>query len=230
MIRPEDIRLEEHLVKFFDDLEAEPEPRTFAIFETAEEAQAYSAGVASKDPAWVELDERVFYELHHHAGERVSCYYEVPACDEWEAGHEADFFILEPVQTQLEPIWLYKDGDEVWHTYCRDHAIKVGEELGLLLALDPLRQTTVKPEYFITPEDRLKPDDEVYEPEVFEALPYEADSPQACEDPDCGLWLECELTKDGIRYLTDEGNNFEPEVIELYLGKGWKLEDYGLEP
>ena len=120
-------------------------------------------------------------------------------------------------QTELEALWLALDEDECWHTYCREHAIQFGKERGLVLAVDPLRHTTVKPEYMITPADQERPAGELREPESFESLPISSDCPLACEEPSCGLWLECELTEDGINYLQDE--DFTPADRALYLGE-----------
>lgn len=121
-----------------------------------------------------------------------------------------------PEQSELETLWLAKDENEVWHTYCREHAIKFGKERGLVLAVDPLRHTTVKPEYMLTPADQERPADELVEPESFESLPIDSDCPLACEDPSCGLWLDCALTEAGINYLQDE--DFTPQDRALYLG------------
>jgi len=124
-------------------------------------------------------------------------------------------------QSQLERLWWSKDTDEVWSTYCRECAIKFGETQGLVVAIDPLRQTTVKPEYMLTPLGTPRPANEEIEPEVYEALPYdtEFDYPVSCENFECGLWLECSLTKDGWNYLTDKTNGFPKWLIALHKGE-----------
>jgi hypothetical protein len=117
-----------------------------------------------------------------------------------------------PEQRNLETLYLAKDTDECWHTYCRECATKFGEEHQLTWNTYPFMPDTME-----TPNGVSRPADEEHEPLVYAPDTYESDTPASCED--CLVYLECDLTKDGVEYLTDEVNEFPKEVIALYLGE-----------
>jgi hypothetical protein len=114
-------------------------------------------------------------------------------------------------QKYLETLYLVRDTDECWYTYCRECATKFGEEHQLKWNTYPFM-----PDSMETPNGVSRPADEEHEPLVYAPETYESDTPASCED--CHLYLECDLTKDGVEYLTDEFNEFPQEVIDLYLG------------
>jgi hypothetical protein len=115
------------------------------------------------------------------------------------------------MQPYLYPLFLVRDTDEVWGTYCKDCAGTLGEHFGLKWNTYPYM-----PDSMYSPDDLVLAEDEseplVYEPEI-----YESDVPASCEN--CGLWLNTSLTTHGVEYLTDEFNDFPQEVIDLYLGE-----------
>jgi len=115
----------------------------------------------------------------------------------------------ELMQTQLETLYLVKDTDEVWGTYCKECAGTVGEEFGLKWNTYPFM-----PDSMYAPDDLVLQEDEV-EPLVYAPEIFESDCPVACEN--CDVWLDCSLTNYGVDYLTE----FEmpQEVIDLYLGE-----------
>lgn len=115
-------------------------------------------------------------------------------------------------QTQLETLFLVKDTDECWHTACRECASKFGEQHGLKWNTYPFMPASMD-----TPNGVSRPADEEHEPVVYAPETYESDTPASCED--CLVYLECDLTKDGVEYLQDPFNEFPKEVIALYLGE-----------
>jgi hypothetical protein len=114
------------------------------------------------------------------------------------------------VQTQLETLYLVKDADEVWGTYCRECAGEQGKEFGLVWDTYPF-----KPESMHTPNGVDRPEGEEVEPEVYAPEIFESDMPLGCED--CGIWLDASLTKYGLELLTDQDEEYPQEVIDLYL-------------
>ena len=116
------------------------------------------------------------------------------------------------MQTQLETLFLVKDTDEVWGTYCRECAGEQGKNFGLVWDTYPFQYESMH-----TPNGVDRPEDEEIEPLVFAPDIYESDVPASCED--CGIWLNTSLTTYGVEYLTDEFNDFPQEIIDLYLGE-----------
>ena len=115
------------------------------------------------------------------------------------------------MQSQLCPLFLVKEPNEVWGTYCKDCAGTLGEHFGLVWNTYPFM-----PDSMYAPDDLVLEEDEV-EPLVYEPEIFESDTPLGCEN--CGIWLNTDLTQYGVEYLTDEFNDFPQEVIDLYLGE-----------
>jgi len=114
------------------------------------------------------------------------------------------------MQPYLYPLFLVKDTDEVWGTYCKDCAGTLGEHFGLKWNTYPYMPDSMYAPDDLVLEDGIEP--LVYEPEIFES-----DMPLGCEN--CGVWLNVSLTKNGEQLLTDEVEEYPQEVIELYLGE-----------
>lgn len=114
------------------------------------------------------------------------------------------------MQPHLYPLFLVKDTDEVWGTYCKDCAGTLGEHFGLKWNTYPYMPDSMYAPDDLVLEDGIEP--LVYEPETFES-----DMPLGCEN--CGVWLNVSLTKNGEQLLTDEVEEYPQEVIDLYLGE-----------
>ena len=108
------------------------------------------------------------------------------------------------------PLYLVKDTDEVWGTYCKDCAGTLGESFGLVWNTYPFM-----PDSMYMPNGVARPEYEEVEPEVYEPETFESDMPLGCEN--CGVWLNVSLTKYGVELLTDELEEYPQEVIDLYL-------------
>lgn len=114
-------------------------------------------------------------------------------------------------QKYLETLYLVKDPQEVWGTYCRECATKKGESFGLVWNTYPFM-----PESMHTPNGVSRPEGEEVEPLVFAPEVWESDIPLGCED--CNLWLEIDLNANAIEYIEDPFNEFTESDKALLLG------------
>lgn len=118
---------------------------------------------------------------------------------------------MQEAQKSMETLYLVKDPQEVWGTYCRECAGKKGEEFGLVWNTYPFM-----PESMHTPNGVSRPEGEEAEPLVFAPEVYESDIPLSCED--CGLWVEVYLNSNAIEYINDPFNEFTASDKKLLLG------------
>lgn len=115
-------------------------------------------------------------------------------------------------QKYLETLYLVKNPQEVWGTYCRECAGKLGASYGL-----EWNSYKFMPEMMNTPNGVTRPEGEECEPLVFAPEIYESDTPLGCED--CNLWLEVSLNANAIEYINDPFNEFTASDKKLLLGE-----------
>lgn len=115
-------------------------------------------------------------------------------------------------QKCLETLYLVKDPQECWGTYCRDCAGKLGASFGLVW-------NTYKfmAEAMHTPNGVTRLEGEEVEPIVFAPEVYESDTPLGCES--CHLWLEADLNANAVEYINDPFNEFTASDKKLLLGE-----------